>query len=102
MPAQKYVDKHSLNLLNMEPAGIPPNNSHQQLMHGEDSDSVDTIVPPLTSSSTESAIGGKRTMSSGSGITKRQWLTVAILCYVNLINYMDRFTIAGKSNILTC
>ncbi|EEB11201.1 conserved hypothetical protein [Pediculus humanus corporis] len=28
-------------------------------------------------------------------ITKSQWLTVLILCYVNLINYMDRYTVAG-------
>lgn len=29
-------------------------------------------------------------------ITIREWFTVFVLCYVNLINYMDRFTIAGK------
>ncbi|KAK0097063.1 hypothetical protein PV326_003402 [Microctonus aethiopoides] len=28
-------------------------------------------------------------------ITKREWITVTILCFVNLINYMDRTTIAG-------
>lgn len=28
-------------------------------------------------------------------ITKREWITVIILCFVNLINYMDRTTIAG-------
>lgn len=26
----------------------------------------------------------------------REWIAVFILCFVNLINYMDRFTIAGK------
>lgn len=25
-----------------------------------------------------------------------EWVSVAVLCYVNLINYMDRFTVAGK------
>jgi uncharacterized membrane protein len=37
-------------------------------------------------------------------ITARQWITVAILCFVNLINYMDRFTIAGKcgASFLPC
>lgn len=28
-------------------------------------------------------------------VSKREWIIVFILCYVNLINYMDRFTIAG-------
>lgn len=26
----------------------------------------------------------------------REWVAVLILCFVNLINYMDRFTIAGE------
>jgi hypothetical protein len=34
-------------------------------------------------------------------ITARQWITVAILCFVNLINYMDRFTIAGESSFFS-
>lgn len=29
-------------------------------------------------------------------VSLSDWLTVAILCFVNLINYMDRFTIAGE------
>ena len=29
-------------------------------------------------------------------ITTRQWVTVAVLVYVNLINYMDRLTLAGE------
>ncbi|XP_059204428.1 protein spinster homolog 1 isoform X2 [Centropristis striata] len=33
---------------------------------------------------------------SASGVTKgRALLTVLILCYINLLNYMDRFTVAG-------
>ena len=31
-------------------------------------------------------------------VTRTQWTTVAILTFVNLINYMDRYTIAGKSS----
>lgn len=32
-----------------------------------------------------------------SGVSdRRALLTVLILCYVNLLNYMDRFTVAGK------
>lgn len=33
-------------------------------------------------------------------ISRGDWITVAVLCFVNLINYMDRFTIAGKCFIL--
>lgn len=29
-------------------------------------------------------------------ITKKEWITVLILCFVNLINYMDRMTVSGK------
>ncbi|XP_075221174.1 lysolipid transporter protein spinster isoform X2 [Lycorma delicatula] len=93
MPAQKFVDKHSLKILNMEPSGIPTNNSHQHLMNGDDCDSVDAIVPPLSADGNDSSphmIGGKQ-----NHITGRDWLTVAVLCFVNLINYMDRYTIAG-------
>ncbi|XP_066498974.1 protein spinster homolog 1 [Hoplias malabaricus] len=33
---------------------------------------------------------------SPSGVSdKRAFLTVAVLCYINLLNYMDRFTVAG-------
>ncbi|XP_003704043.1 lysolipid transporter protein spinster isoform X1 [Megachile rotundata] len=28
-------------------------------------------------------------------VSKKDWITVLCLCFVNLINYMDRFTIAG-------
>lgn len=31
-----------------------------------------------------------------SGVSnKRALMTVAVLCYINLLNYMDRFTVAG-------
>ncbi|XP_076269936.1 lysolipid transporter protein spinster isoform X2 [Rhynchophorus ferrugineus] len=28
-------------------------------------------------------------------VTWKEWVSVGVLCYVNLINYMDRFTVAG-------
>lgn len=28
-------------------------------------------------------------------VSRADWITVIVLCYVNLINYMDRFTVAG-------
>lgn len=34
---------------------------------------------------------------SASGVSSsRAKLTVAVLCYINLLNYMDRFTVAGN------
>lgn len=88
MPAQK-LDKHSLKILNMEPTGITTNNSHQQLM--SDSDSVDVSVP-----------NNNAPIVTLRDISVRQWMTVSILCFVNLINYMDRFTIAGRFTFIYC
>ena len=31
-----------------------------------------------------------------SGDLTKRWISVLILCFINLINYMDRYTIAGK------
>jgi hypothetical protein len=96
MPAQNLVDRHSLKILNMEPANIPSNNSHRELMSGgEECDSLRT-VPSLTS---VADIAGNRTRRGGYGVIVGEWLTIIILCYVNLINYMDRFTIAGKVTV---
>ncbi|KAF7987365.1 hypothetical protein HCN44_003127 [Aphidius gifuensis] len=33
--------------------------------------------------------------NSNTKISKKEWITVLILCFINLINYMDRMTIAG-------
>lgn len=96
MPAQNLVDRHSLKILNMEPTNIPSNNSHQELMSGGDEcDSLRT-VPSLTS---VADIAGNRTQRCCYRISVGEWLTIIILCYVNLINYMDRFTIAGKATL---
>lgn len=96
MPAQNLVDRHSLKILNMEPTNIPSNNSHQELMPGDDEcDSLRT-VPSLTS---VADIAGNRTRRCGNRISVGECLTIIILCYVNLINYMDRFTIAGRVTV---
>lgn len=42
---------------------------------------------------------GSPSKRSPNYVTKTQWTTVAILTFVNLINYMDRYTIAGKLTI---
>lgn len=74
------------NVAGLEPLGLPATYSSQQLV-SSDSDSM----ARLRESETQTAPGEHR-------IGKREWITVAVLCFVNLINYMDRFTIAGKCN----
>jgi hypothetical protein len=93
MPAQK-LDKHSLKILNMEPSNILSNDSHRELMSGGDECDSLKEVPSLTSI-TDGA--GNRTGRRVYGVSAAEWMTITILCYVNLINYMDRFTIAGKT-----
>lgn len=72
-------------------SNIPSTHSSQQLM--SDAESV------LTEEDTKSI--GRRSRQSESattlsGISSKEWFTVAVLCFINLINYMDRFTIAGE------
>ncbi|XP_052861389.1 protein spinster isoform X2 [Anopheles cruzii] len=77
------------------PAGkIPATNSQQRLM-AQDSDSA-------TSSLDDADIEESRpdddatTVDTVTGTGRASaWFTVGVLCFVNLINYMDRFTIAG-------
>lgn len=80
----------------MESAGgIPSNNSHQQLMSAaDDNDSglESTAASSLVSVRVDS---GMKAPPICGGVTASQWVTMAILCFVNLINYMDRYTIAG-------
>lgn len=74
-------------------SGLPSTHSSQQLMP-TDSESVTTSLDDETSSRRP------RDSSPGLfGISARNWFTVGVLCFVNLINYMDRFTIAGEFKI---
>lgn len=46
-----------------------------------------------------SALAGEE---PASGVTNRRaYFTVTVLCYVNLLNYMDRFTVAGIRRFIT-
>lgn len=72
----------------MEPSGtlgLPSTESSQQLM--TDSVSLDSNGSRRRSSRQYAGFGG---------ISATEWFTVLVLCFVNLINYMDRFTIAGE------
>lgn len=75
--------------------GLPSTYSSQQLMPPvSDSDSVDDPERQRQNSAVINCAPGARRC-----ITRSQWFTVAVLCFVNLINYMDRFTIAGEMEI---
>ena len=76
----------------MAEGGVKPNISQQALVKNEMPDVKFISTPsgevtPTRASS--SASGGRR-------VTTKQGISVAILCFINLINYMDRFTVAGK------
>lgn len=69
-------------------SGLPATYSSQQLV-SSDSDSMER----------RHLRGNSIVDEPGSRLARMghfQWFTVATLCFVNLINYMDRFTIAGK------
>lgn len=95
MPSMQKQDQPAVT---GNPAGkIPATNSQQRLMPG-DSDSVSSS---LDEGDQEAPPGGGRleddqvTVAS-SQLSGTAWFTVGVLCFVNLINYMDRFTIAGE------
>ncbi|KAL7735945.1 hypothetical protein ACLKA6_002383 [Drosophila palustris] len=64
-----------------EPLGLPATYSSQQLVTS-DFDSMERLR-------------GNESDPAPRSTTASQWFTVGVLCFVNLINYMDRFTIAG-------
>jgi len=112
----------------MDSSGIRANMSAQQLLNNEVYDRTSAINASLEANSDET--GGSSSLASStnkldikqmssssastsstavdarnpqsSSFSKRQLITVAILCFVNLINYMDRFTIAGILTDIQC
>ena len=63
---------------------LPPNSSSAELVKRKEG-SCGLLEPEFRGSG-----------AGGGHITTRQWVTVAVLVYVNLINYMDRLTLAGE------
>ena len=91
MPPYNIQKRDSLKLENitMNEEGLQGNLSQQELvrsMEGRDrnssSDSNSTSPVVLISSDTNR-------------LTKSKVIDVSILCFINLINYMDRYTVAG-------
>ncbi|KAJ0176664.1 hypothetical protein K1T71_007843 [Dendrolimus kikuchii] len=69
----------------MDQSGITPNTSNQQLVINGDNDSAAALLHEKQT----------RRRDNLRDVTFIEYMTVGILCFVNLINYMDRFTLAG-------
>ncbi|KAJ8722043.1 hypothetical protein PYW08_004445 [Mythimna loreyi] len=71
----------------MDQSGITPNTSNQQLVINSDNESATALLQEKES--------GRRERENLNEVSFKEYMTVGILCFVNLINYMDRFTLAG-------
>lgn len=82
MPPQNLEKERPFGLkeLNM-PRGITSNNSNEELVSSTGDNTVEEISEPTIRD-----------------VKASEWVTMFILCFVNLINYMDRFTLAGKTD----
>lgn len=84
----------------MAVGGFTTTNSSQQLMNAD----AESVTASGSVMSIDGDIGDDKRPSSRnshqyeglSSVTYSEWFAVGVLCFVNLINYMDRFTIAGK------
>jgi len=77
-------------------ACISNNASSQALMSKLDPENAGGDGSLRANSSEESiAAGTKSHIKSPNHVSKQEWITLSILTFVNLINYMDRYTIAG-------
>lgn len=83
----KYISNHigEVSAGIMDQSGITPNTSNQQLVNSSD-DSATALLQEKQA----------RRRENLGDVTFIEYMTVGILCFVNLINYMDRYTIAGK------
>ncbi|KAI9560814.1 hypothetical protein GHT06_011766 [Daphnia sinensis] len=66
----------------------------------EDSIKEEKLIDSCASSSSTSS--SATSIEEVKQMTKRQYITVIILCFVNLLKYMDRFTIAGILPEIQC
>lgn len=69
----------------MDQSGITPNTSNQQLVINGDNESATALLHEKQA----------RRRDNLRDVTFIEYMTVGVLCFVNLINYMDRFTLAG-------
>lgn len=81
---EKQPLKNSKRKMNVQQGDVPNSTSSHQLI--DDDDSVNSRQP----------IQNEITERNLKTVTRTEWTTVLILCFINLINYMDRYTMAGK------
>uniref|UniRef100_A0A1A9V617 Major facilitator superfamily (MFS) profile domain-containing protein n=1 Tax=Glossina austeni TaxID=7395 RepID=A0A1A9V617_GLOAU len=91
------IDDNGEVIIDRTGAGaLPTTYSSQQLMQTSDSESVGNGGDGRAAGGADNNDNENHgTPLRLSHVTRSQWFTVTILCFVNLINYMDRFTIAG-------
>jgi hypothetical protein len=82
---------HSLKILNINPINILSTKSHEEMSGLEE-----CVRIPLTS---EPVSTDNSTRNRVCKISARPGLTIIISCFVNLINYMDRYAVAGKATV---
>lgn len=73
-------------------SNIPSTRSSQQLMNAD----AESVLTEEDAKSLSRRTRQSEQQAGFSSVTKSQWFTVFVLCFINLINYMDRFTIAGE------
>ena len=80
----------------MAEGGVKPNVSQQVLVTNENLDMkfISTRCGEVVSTMASSSASGERR------ITTQQGISVAILCFLNLINNMDQFVLAGESRAI--
>jgi MFS family permease len=85
MPAQQ-LERGREKVAVMKMGGsLPANSSSAALVSAKTAEGTGLLQPEFRPAS----------HAASGHITTRQWITVAVLVYVNLINYMDRLTLAG-------
>ena len=98
MPTQKISirEKQSLELLKkMEPSNLSRKELYIERVKETNNGNTNSMMPEAAS---QSELNKQEDPPQKIALT--QWITIIILCFVNLINYMDRFTIAGKYALL--
>lgn len=77
-------------------SNIPPTYSSQQLISSsQDNDSINNDLDHEIGRTRPSINNTNEVQLTFWNIPKIDIFTVVVLCFINLINYMDRFTIAG-------
>jgi len=85
MPAQQ-LERGREKVAVMKMGGsLPANSSSAALVSAKTAEGTGLLQPEFRPAS----------HAASGHITTKQWITVAVLVYVNLINYMDRLTLAG-------